>query len=283
VYLAGEGAQGPLGTGLYPDGYTTLVFYYGGENECSSFGFWVGGCGTKANEAGDISEPFSGAQAAAGTAGAQWVTEAGGTQVTAVKGLLNILQKPAEVAQLEPQAELQATPVWPSLATAEGQQVKNTIKNYPNYEAWVTHQAAPQEQPYDPVANPASAPEPSSPSPDPNDPPITDPTVPAPAPTGCMTPLSTVVDFSPISAAGLQNKFPFAVFAWLHTTLSGWAGTATAPSFTLNVLGQSMHFDMALGNGAMVIIRAGFLAITLVALVWWLGTALLGLSEGARE
>jgi hypothetical protein len=100
---------------------------------------------------------------------------------------------------------------------------------------------------------------------------------------GCPTPLSTVIDFSPITAAGLQNKFPFAVFAWLHTTLAGWAGTATAPSFTLQVLGHSMHFDMSLGNGAMSIIRDGFLAITLVALVWWLGTALLGLSEGARE
>jgi hypothetical protein len=94
---------------------------------------------------------------------------------------------------------------------------------------------------------------------------------------GCPAPLSTVINFGAISGAGLQNKFPFAIFAWMHSTLSGYAGSATAPSFTLSVLGHSMHFDMSMGDGAMAIIRAGFMAITLVGLVWWLGTALVGL------
>lgn len=102
-------------------------------------------------------------------------------------------------------------------------------------------------------------------------------TPPIPGENGCPTPMSTEIDFGPISEAGLQDKFPFAIFAWTHNVLGSWLGSSQAPSFGLSVLGHGFEVDLSIGNSAMAVIRPTLVAIAAFMMFWWFATSLLGL------
>jgi hypothetical protein len=106
------------------------------------------------------------------------------------------------------------------------------------------------------------------------------PSMPVVVPPGtgsCPAPMSTAIDFSPLTATGLQDKFPFGIFAWMHTMLGHWMGGASAPNFELTVLGHSFNVDMSIGDSAMSIVRPILLIIFTISAVWWLATGLLDL------
>lgn len=169
---------------------------------------------------------------------------------------------------------------WPEYDSAEGEDIRTAIAAHPVLQDELNHLLNPTYVD-DPEYGNAPTPDPLIPEGDPEtgQPPYTAPEDPIPGggSTSCPEPMATDLDFGPLQATGLQDKFPFGVFAWLHTTLSGWAGTAVAPEFSFEILGHQQNVSLDVASPAMAILRTVMLALSGLGMVWWMATALLGM------
>jgi hypothetical protein len=95
---------------------------------------------------------------------------------------------------------------------------------------------------------------------------------------GCNGYLTASPDLTPLEVASPTDKFPFAIFSWLSTALTSWSGTGTAPvlNVPLPFWSKTMVVDFATIEPAMPVLRATFVIIATLGLIWWLATALMG-------
>lgn len=96
------------------------------------------------------------------------------------------------------------------------------------------------------------------------------------------------VNFSPLTTSTAPSKFPFGLFAWVSSGLSGVSSSTAAPSFDLPVMGHlfgtdSMHVDMGFLDPFAVLFRTALLITCTFGFVWWLSTAFLGLSSSGGD
>jgi hypothetical protein len=96
------------------------------------------------------------------------------------------------------------------------------------------------------------------------------------------------LNVTPLTGINYGAKFPFGIFTWVTSGISGWGGAAAAPAFDLPLLGigatHPIHVDLAILNPVMPLFREALLFAATFGFLWFLATSFLGFKEwGTNE
>lgn len=97
----------------------------------------------------------------------------------------------------------------------------------------------------------------------------------------CAVPTGTV-NFNPL-LVDMGDVFPFALILWVDDIFGDWSVGGAAPQITIPFTQGDLVIDFGQFEPALAVIRPIVFTVSFLLLIWWLGTALLGLRGDEGE